>query len=101
MPAARELDTAIIKRSKVIADSYEACLNEAGDIMIPIQEGAIDKSHLHADLGEIVTGKKDRRVNAEEITVFKSNGLAIQDTATAKLIYDKALAAGVGNEVEL
>lgn len=100
-PNARELDTAIIKRSKVIADSYEACLNEAGDIMIPIEEGAIDKSHLHADLGEIVTGKKDRRTSKEEITVFKSNGLAIQDAAAAKLIYDKALADGVGQNVEL
>lgn len=101
MPTARELDTAIIKRSKVIADSYEACLNEAGDIMIPIEEGAIDKSHLYADLGEIVTGKKERRSNPEEITVFKSNGLAIQDAATAKLIYDKALAGNVGTNVNL
>jgi len=49
-PAARELDTAIIKRSTLIADSYEACLGEAGDIMIPIKEGAIDKSHMKAEL---------------------------------------------------
>ncbi len=100
-PNARELDTAIIKRSTVIADSYEACLNEAGDIMIPIQEGAIDKSHLRAELGEIVTGKKPARSSDGEITLFKSNGLAIQDVATAKLVYDKARAAGIGTNVEI
>ena len=100
-PNARELDTAIVKKSKIIADSYEACLKEAGDIMIPIEEGAIDKSHMFADLGEIVTGKKPARENNDEITLFKSNGLAIQDVATAKLVYDKAKAAGVGTEVVL
>ena len=100
-PKARELDTAIIRRSKVIADSYDACLNEAGDIMIPIQEGAIDKSHLHAELGEVITGKKPGRADAREITLFKSNGLAIQDVATAKLAYDKAVQAGIGTSVEL
>jgi len=97
-PNARELDTAIIKRSKFIADSYEACLKEAGDIMIPIDEGAIDKSHMYAELGEIVTGKKPARADDKEITLFKSNGLAIQDTATAKLVYDKAVETGIGTE---
>lgn len=100
-PKARELDTAIIKRSKVIADSYDACLNEAGDIMIPVQEGAIDKSHLYAELGEVITGRKPGRTDASEITLFKSNGLAIQDVAAAKLIYDKAVQAGIGTSVEL
>ncbi len=98
---ARELDTATIKRSKIIADSYDACLNEAGDIMIPIQEGAIDKSHLHAELGEVITGKKPGRVDEREIILFKSNGLAIQDVAAAKLVYDKAVQAGIGISVEL
>ncbi|MEW6411272.1 MAG: ornithine cyclodeaminase family protein [Candidatus Zixiibacteriota bacterium] len=100
-PNARELDTAIIKRSMLVADSYEACLSEAGDIMIPIQEGAIDKSHMKAELGEIVTGKKYGRRDDKQITIFKSNGLAIQDAATAKLIYDKAVAAGIGVNIEL
>ncbi|UCG62990.1 MAG: ornithine cyclodeaminase family protein [Candidatus Zixiibacteriota bacterium] len=100
-PGARELDTAIITRSTLIADSYEACLNEAGDIMIPIKEGAIDKSHMKAELGEIVTGKKPARNSDAEITIFKSNGLAIQDAATAKLVYDRAVEVGVGNSVEL
>jgi ornithine cyclodeaminase/alanine dehydrogenase len=100
-PAARELDTAIIKRSMLVADSYEACLSEAGDIMIPIQEGAIDKSHMKAELGEVVIGRKPGRGGDAEITIFKSNGLAIQDAATAKLVYDKAVEAGVGTSVDL
>ncbi|MBD3382234.1 MAG: ornithine cyclodeaminase family protein [candidate division Zixibacteria bacterium] len=100
-PSARELDTKIIKRSKLIADSREACLNEAGDVMIPIKEGEIDEAHIHADLGEIVTGKKEGRTDEHEITLFKSNGLAIQDAATAKIVYDNALKNGVGSLVEL
>ena len=101
MPSTRELDTTIVKRSKVVADSYDACFSEAGDIMIPIQEGAIDKSHVYAELGEVVTGKKPARVSDKEITLFKSTGLAIQDAATAKLVYDKAVQAKIGTEVEL
>jgi ornithine cyclodeaminase/alanine dehydrogenase len=100
-PNARELDTAVVKRSKVVADSYEACLQEAGDIIIPIDEGAIDKSHLVAELGEIITGAKPSRSSDSEITLFKSNGLAIQDAATARLVYDKATQKGIGTEVEL
>jgi alanine dehydrogenase len=100
-PNARELDTAIVKRSKFVADSYEACLKEAGDIMIPIQEGAIDKSHMFAELGEVVTGKKPSRGSDSEITLFKSNGLAIQDVATAKLVYDKAVEKGIGKNVDI
>lgn len=100
-PGARELDTEIIKRSKFIGDSRTACFNEAGDIMIPLKEGAILESHFYAELGEIITGKKPGRVNDEEITLFKSNGLAIQDAATAKLVYDKAVKKGVGQNIEL
>jgi len=100
-PDTRELDTVIIKRSKVIADSYEACLNEAGDIMLPIREGAIKKSHLYAELGEVIIGRKPPRANDREITLFKSNGLAIQDAATAKLVYDKAVKAKIGTQIEL
>jgi len=100
-PNARELDTEIIKRSKFIGDSREACFKEAGDIMIPLQEGMITESHFYAELGEIITGKKPGRLSEDEITLFKSNGLAIQDAATAKLVYDKARELGVGSEVKL
>ncbi|HOY31884.1 MAG TPA: hypothetical protein PKW80_08410 [Bacteroidales bacterium] len=99
-PNARELDTAIVKRSKFIGDSKEACFKEAGDIMIPIAEGAINEDHFYAELGEIITGKKNGRTHQDEITLFKSNGLAIQDAATARLIYDKALEAGIGINID-
>jgi len=100
-PNARELDTEIIKRSKFIGDSREACFKEAGDIMIPLQQGSITENHFYAELGEIITGKKPGRINNSEITIFKSNGLAIQDAATAKLVYEKAKELGVGNHVRL
>ncbi len=100
-PTTRELDTAILKRAKFIADSTEACLKEAGDLIIPIQEGAVTEAHIHAELGEIVTGSKSARENDEEITLFKSIGLAIQDVAAAKLVYDRARQAGIGIEIEL
>ena len=100
-PNARELDTDIIRRSKVVADSVEACLKEAGDIMIPLQEGAIAPEHIYAELGEIVLGRKPARTNDREITLFKSNGLAIQDAAAAKLVYDRARQAGIGQDVAL
>ncbi len=100
-PNARELDTTIMIRSKFIGDSNEACLKEAGDFIIPLQNGDIDESHFYADLGEIVAGAKPGREDDSEITIFKSNGLAIQDAATAKLVYDKALKAGIGQNIEL
>jgi ornithine cyclodeaminase/alanine dehydrogenase len=100
-PDARELDTATVKRSKFVADLKEANLAEAGDILIPIKEGAVTADHIYASLGEIVIGAKPGRENAEEITVFKSCGLAIQDVSTARAVYDLARARGVGTEVEL
>jgi alanine dehydrogenase len=100
-PNARELDSAIVKRSKFVGDSREACFKEAGDIMIPVNAGEIPDSHFYAELGEIITGKKPGRVDDTEITLFKSNGLAIQDAATALLVYRKAVAAGIGTRVEI
>ena len=100
-PNARELDTKIVKRSKFIGDSKEACLKEAGDFIIPLNAGDIDESHFYADLGEIVAGDKQAGKSNSEITIFKSNGLAIQDAATAKLVYDKAMETGVGQNIDL
>ena len=101
MPQARELDAAIINCSRVIVDSREACLAEAGDFIIPIQEGAVAEDLIDAELGEVVTGRTASRSSVEEITLFKSVGLAIQDTAAAKLVYDKAREMGIGREVEI
>lgn len=100
-PDTRELDTEIIRRSKLTGDSKEVCFSEPGDIIIPLKEGSINKAHFYAELGEVIVGKKHGRVNDKEITIFKSNGLAIQDAATAKLVYEKAIKAGIGVEVEI
>jgi len=100
-PGARELDTTTVERSKFVADLKEANLAEAGDILIPIQEGAVTEDHIYASLGEIVLGEKAGRENDEEITVFKSCGLAIQDISTATAVYRAAREKGVGQEVEL
>jgi alanine dehydrogenase len=100
-PNARELDTAIVKRSKFVGDSREACFKEAGDIIIPVNAGEIPESHFYAELGEIITGKKEARTSDKEITLFKSNGLAIQDAAAAKVVYDKAVALGIGRQIEI
>jgi alanine dehydrogenase len=100
-PNARELDSAIVKRSRFVGDSREACFSEAGDIILPLKEGVIGESHFYAELGEVISGKKTGRADDQEITIFKSNGLAIQDAATAKLVYDKAREAGIGTEISI
>jgi ornithine cyclodeaminase/alanine dehydrogenase len=69
--------------------------------MIPISEGAITEEHIHAELAEVVAGMKEGRTSADQITLFKSNGLAIQDAATAKVAYDKAQEMGIGTDVEI
>ena len=100
-PNARELDSEIIMRSRFIGDSKEACFSEAGDIILPVNEGVIDESHFYGELGDVIIGKVESRINDEEITIFKSNGLAIQDVATAKLIYDKAIETNTGINIEI
>jgi ornithine cyclodeaminase/alanine dehydrogenase len=100
-PDARELDASAVKRAKLIVDSREVALREAGDIMIPISQGIIPAEHIYAELGEIVTGKKAGREGLSEITIFKSQGLAIQDVSTANKIYRLAKMRGVGKELAL
>jgi ornithine cyclodeaminase/alanine dehydrogenase len=89
IPDCRELDTATVSEAKVVIDDLEGIMMEAGDILIPIKEGAITKDHIYAELKEIVTGKKKGRTSKDGLTVFKSVGLAIQDSSVAKLILDK------------
>ena len=76
-------------------------LFRSGDFIIPLNAGDIDESHFYADLGEIIAVDKQAGMNNSEITIFKSNGLAIQDAATAKLVYDNAMEAGVGSNIDL
>ena len=99
-PAHRELDGEAVRRATVIADYKPACLAEAGDLLLAIQEGAITEDCVRASIGEIAAGKKPGRTSADEITIFKSVGLAVEDVATAGRVYALARAAAIGREVE-
>ncbi|MFP3946849.1 MAG: alanine dehydrogenase [Archaeoglobaceae archaeon] len=97
-PFKQELDPDILKKAKVVVDSWEQA-SHSGEINVPISKGEISRDNIHAELGEIVAGKKHGRESDEEITVFDSTGLAIQDVATATLVYKKAIEDGVGTEL--
>lgn len=86
-PETREVDDITAKRARVVVDTYDGALQEAGDLLIPMKNGTIDRSHIIADLHEIVSGKKAARTGIESITLFKSVGCAMEDLVTADLIY--------------
>ena len=88
-PATRELDTAAIVKSKLFTDCYESLFNEAGDFLIPKKEGAVTDDHVKAEIGEVLSGTKKGRENDEEITVFKSLGIAAEDIFSAYHVYEK------------
>ena len=83
------------------ARSPASALSEAGDFLIPRREAAVDDDHIRGELGELLLGSCRGRTSESDITVFKSLGLAVEDVAAARLIYDNALAAGAGTRVEL
>jgi alanine dehydrogenase len=88
-PDWRELDTATVAESKLVIDDREGIEHEAGDILIPILEGAITWNHVYAELKELVSGKKVGRTSEDTVTVFKSVGIAIQDSSVANLVLRK------------
>ena len=90
-PDMREIDSKTILNAKVVVDLKEAALKEAGDIIIPIQEGLISVNHIYAELSDLVLKKKPGRTSNSEITVFKSVGLAIQDSSVANHILNKIM----------
>jgi ornithine cyclodeaminase len=92
----RELDTAALVRSRLFVDRRESALNEAGDFLMPKQEGAIGDEHIAGELGEVLLGAVPGRRSPDEITLFKSLGLAIEDLAAAQHIYDHARQRGIG-----
>ena len=97
----RELDTAAVVRSRLFVDRRESTLNEAGDFLMPKQEGAINDEHIVAELGELLIGTAEGRRNDEEITLFKSLGLAVEDLCSAQHVYRKAREQGLGTDVAL
>jgi ornithine cyclodeaminase len=97
----RELDTAAVVKSKLFVDRRESTVNEAGDFLIPKKEGAINDDHIKAEVGEILLGTSRGRESDEEITLFKSLGLAVEDVASAHHVYRKAMERNIGLAVEL
>ena len=100
-PSARELDSAAVVRSQLYVDRRESTINEAGDFLIPKSEGLIGDSHIRAELGELLVGSHKGRASDDEITLFKSLGLAVEDVAAAHHIYARAVERGVGTSVEM
>jgi alanine dehydrogenase len=86
-PTTRELDTAAVLRSRLFTDRYESLFHEAGEFLIPKKEGFLTETDTQAELGELLTGTKEGRKNAAEITLFKSLGIAAEDLFAAHHIY--------------
>jgi len=101
MPEMQEIDLTTVQRALVVVDSRMAALAEAGDLIIPLQNGDISHDHITAELGEIVSGIHHGRTDADEITFFKSVGVAVQDAAAASIALANANARGLGTLIEL
>jgi alanine dehydrogenase len=101
LPFARELDTAAVARGRLYVDRRESAVNEAGDFLIPKREGAITDDHIVGELGELLLGRALGRRTLDEVTIFKSLGLAVEDVAAARFIYERAKVEGRGSGVEL
>ncbi|MCZ6835280.1 MAG: ornithine cyclodeaminase family protein [Planctomycetota bacterium] len=99
IPVARELDTEAVRNSRLYVDSRESAINESGDYLIPLKEGAIHEDHIVGEIGDLLTGRIEGRRSAEEITLFKSLGLAMEDLVVAKYILAKAIKTEQGHDV--
>jgi ornithine cyclodeaminase/alanine dehydrogenase-like protein (mu-crystallin family) len=100
-PQMQEVDAETIRRSLLVVDSRPAVLAEAGDLIIPLQAGEIAESHIHAELGEIVLGSRPGRSHPDQITTFKSVGVAVQDAAAARIALAGAARHNLGTLVDL
>jgi alanine dehydrogenase len=100
-PEMQEIPLQTVVRAKLVIDHHEAALAEAGDLLIPMAQGLIGVDHIHAELGEIVAGARPGRESAEEITLFKSVGVAVQDVAAAGAVLEAARKMGLGTTATL
>ncbi|HLG08742.1 MAG TPA: ornithine cyclodeaminase family protein [Gaiellaceae bacterium] len=99
-PTARELDTETVAHSSFFVDRRESALNEAGDYLLAAAEGAIGPDHIKAELGDVLAGLHPGREHEDELTVFESLGIAVEDLASAELVVRRAREQGVGSEVD-
>lgn len=100
-PQMQEIPAETVRRARVVVDSVEACLAEAGDLIIPLEQAVISRDHMSAEIGQVAAGACPGRTDPQEITFFKSVGNAVQDVAVAQLILARAAELGLGVEVEL
>jgi len=98
-PTMQEVAAEVVTRAKIVVDSRESCLAEAGDLLIPMATGMLDHDAIYAEIGEIAAGLKPGRTSAEEITFFKSVGNAIQDLTVAARVLAAAEAQNLGTIV--
>jgi ornithine cyclodeaminase len=98
-PAARELDSAAIRRARVFVDRRESAWNEAGDLIVPLRAGEVDEGCVAGELGEVLVGALAGRRAPDEITIFETLGLGVEDAAAARHVYMAALAAGRGTRL--
>jgi len=100
-PTGRELDAEAVARGRLFADRRESIQNEAGDFLLAKKEGAVGDDHVAGEIGEVLLGRVPGRTSPEEITIFESLGLAIEDLAAVNHIYRRAEETGKGTRVEL
>ncbi|MFP3908469.1 MAG: alanine dehydrogenase [Archaeoglobaceae archaeon] len=98
-PGKQELEAGILRRARIVADSREQAYH-SGEINVPLSKGDISREDVYAELGEIVAGKRPGRERDEEITIFDSTGMAVQDVAVAALAYRKSVERNMGNRLE-
>jgi alanine dehydrogenase len=96
----QELDPEILKIAKIVVDNFEQA-SHSGEINVPLSKGLIKKENIFGELGEVVAGKKPGREKEDEITIFDSTGLAIQDLYTATLVYKEAKKKKIGKEIKI
>ena len=101
IPTTRELDTATMRDAALFVDRRESTITEAGDFLFPQREGAIGPEHIRAEIGELLIGAGEGRRSQDELTVFKSLGLAVEDLAAAEHVWRRAEQENVGQVVSL
>jgi len=101
VPTGREVDAEAVKRSRLFTDRMESALNEAGDFLLAKKEGVVDDSHILGEIGELLIGTKAGRTSDRDITMFKSLGLAVEDVASAHVVWTEAERRNAGTVVEL
>jgi ornithine cyclodeaminase/alanine dehydrogenase-like protein (mu-crystallin family) len=99
-PEMQEVPAETLRRARVVVDSRAASLEEAGDLIQPMRAGLFDESHIHAELGEIILGRKAGRQSPDEITYFKSVGIAVQDAMAAHVALSNARTMNIGTQVD-